>query len=98
MKTTTIRMLGKGLTALCLMLWTHIAYAQPAVTLNFTNLTQTSANTFTFDLFATNVGSTTTTQLKAFQWGLNTTALTGTPGNNYTLFYVPGSRDRKSVV
>ncbi|MBK7763180.1 MAG: hypothetical protein IPI46_07375 [Bacteroidetes bacterium] len=96
MKTTTIRMLGKGLTALCLMLWTHFAYAQPAVQLTYENLVQTSPTTFTFDLYAKNVGTTISTQLKGFQWGLNMTPMPGTfpfPGANDSLFYVPGSRD-----
>ncbi len=42
MKQIKLQMLGKGLTALCLMLWTHFAYAQPAVNLTFENLVQNS--------------------------------------------------------
>ncbi|HNB81813.1 MAG TPA: hypothetical protein PLP14_06935, partial [Chitinophagaceae bacterium] len=91
MKTTTIRMLGKGLTALCLLLLSHVGFAQTAgtaVTYTFNNFTETSANSFEYDLWVTNTG-TTALNAKAFSFGLNCTANIGT----LTHTYVPGSKD-----
>ena len=69
MKTTTIRMLGKGLTALCLMLMSYAGYSQ-AVLITVTNMVQTGPSEFQYDVYATNTG-TTDMALRGYSWGLN---------------------------
>ncbi|MCF8292959.1 MAG: hypothetical protein K9I70_04025, partial [Chitinophagaceae bacterium] len=71
MKTTTIRMLGKCLTALCLVLFSFASFSQTAVLYTVTNLVQTAPNAFTYDVMMTNTG-TTALSVRGYSWGLNT--------------------------
>ncbi len=63
----------KGLIIICLLCFPHVVYSATAsVLITITNIVQTNANTFEYDVLVTNTASDTI-KLRGYSWGLNVT-------------------------
>ena len=72
MNSISTRTFAKKLAALCLILMSYSGFSQTGTSVLFTvtNMVQTSSNSFQYDVYITNTG-TTSLKLRGYSWGLN---------------------------